>query len=270
MPVWSLPPSREPELMDDPRLSEAEHVVALRALARINSLSWTAGQLATAIVARMDAAGRVNDHGRHGERSNAERPNAGRPDRLRVVDVACGGGDVTVALAARLRRVATARGWSAPEVIGIDRSELAVERARKLAASRGVEARFLIADVTETMCPPCDIAVSSLFLHHLDDEVATRLLSSLATTARSGIVISDLVRSRLGLALAVLGTTLLSSSRVARVDGPRSVRAARTPAEYHALCSAAGMTGATVRRTWPERVLVEWPGRDRPLLARAS
>ena len=71
-------------------------------------------------------------------------------------------------------------------------------------------------------------------------------------------MISDLVRSGVGLALAVAGTTLLSSSRVARVDGPRSVRAARTPAEYRRLCDDAGLGCATIRRVWPERVVIRW------------
>jgi hypothetical protein len=45
---------------------------------------------------------------------------------------------------------------------------------------------------------------------------------------------------------------------VARVDGPRSVRAARTPAEYRALLESVGLRGATVRRVWPERVSIVW------------
>jgi hypothetical protein len=45
---------------------------------------------------------------------------------------------------------------------------------------------------------------------------------------------------------------------VARVDGPLSVRAARTPAEYRALAARAGLPQASVRRVWPERVLLEW------------
>jgi hypothetical protein len=71
-------------------------------------------------------------------------------------------------------------------------------------------------------------------------------------------VVSDLVRSRTGLVLAILGTTFLARSRVARVDGPLSVRAARTPAEYRALADRAGLAQAVIHRTWPERVLVEW------------
>ena len=107
-------------------------------------------------------------------------------------------------------------------------------------------------------CPPCDIAVSSLFLHHLDDASAIDVLSSMAAAARLGGAVSDLVRSRAGLVLAVLGTTLLARSRVARVDGPLSVRAARTPTEYRDLAARAGLPHVIVRRTWPERVMLEW------------
>jgi hypothetical protein len=70
--------------------------------------------------------------------------------------------------------------------------------------------------------------------------------------------VSDLVRSRIGLLLARVGTTILARSRVARIDGPLSVCAARTPAEYRALLDSAGLTGATVRRVWPERVVIVW------------
>lgn len=243
MPFWSLPQVREPELMDDPALAEADHLRALVALGRINALSRTVPQLAAGIA--MVAAGPVD------ERS-----------MLEVIDVACGGGDVTIDLARRLGR--TAR-WRTVAVTGIDVSPRAVHRARGLAARRGSTATFLLRDIVAEGCPPCDVAVSSLFLHHLDDDEARSLLRSMASASSRGIVVSDLVRSPIGLLLARVGTTILARSRVARVDGPMSVRAARTPAEYRALLDSAGLTGATVRRVWPERVVIEWrapPGRE--------
>lgn len=231
---WSLPQSREPELMDDPAIAEPDHLHALSALARINLVSRTAARLAEGIRGLLD-----------------ETP---RGARCTVVDVACGGGDVTLDLARRLRRRASA----AVQVVGVDVSPRAVERSQAAAARRGSDATFDVRDVLTDGCPPCDVAVSSLFLHHLDDAAATRLLQSMATAARLGIVVSDLVRSRLGLGLAVVGTTILSSSWIARVDGPLSVRAARTPAEYRRLCDAAGLESATIRRVWPERVVIHW------------
>lgn len=232
---WSLPQSRAAELMDDPAIAEAEHLHALSALARINAVSRTAARLAEGT----------------GELLVAADPTTGPRT---VVDVACGGGDVTIDLARRLRRVA----GDGVRVVGIDVSPRAVARSRKAADRAGVTAAFEAGDVLAEGCPPCDVAVSSLFLHHLDDDAACGLLRSMAGAARLGIVVSDLVRSRIGLGLALVGTTLLSTSRVARVDGPLSVKAARTPAEYRGLCARAGLHAATVRRVWPERVVLRW------------
>ena len=236
MTPWTLPLSREAELMDDPGLPESEHLRALGGLARINTISGTAARLAAAITRRLD-------------------PGPARSGPLVVVDVACGGGDVTVGLA---RRLAACRGAGNVRVVGLDFSPRAVERARRRAAGRPEPVAFEVRDVVADGCPPCDVVVSSLFLHHLDDGDAQAVLRACAVAARRGIVISDLIRSRIGLALAVAGTTLLSRSHVVHTDGPLSVRAARTPAEYRALFAAAGLPEASVRRVWPERVIVEW------------
>jgi hypothetical protein len=134
---------------------------------------------------------------------------------------------------------------------------------------------FAPRDVVADGCPACDVAICSLFLHHLDDAQAAALLGAMAAAARVGVVVSDLVRSRTGLLLARLGTLALSGSRVARIDGPSSVRAARTPEEYRRLLDRAGLRTATVRRIWPQRVLLVWardptPPIDAPLPAAAE
>lgn len=217
--------------MDDPALDAGLHLDALRALSRINALSRTAPQLAAAVQRLAPRA----------------RPGA-RP--LHVIDVACGGGDVTLDLARRL-----GPGY---RVTGIDVSPRAVARAAELATHHGVAATFEVCDVLAAACPRCDIAVSSLFLHHLDDGPAGAVLRSMAAAASVGGVVSDLVRSRRGLMLAFLATQVLTASHVARVDGPRSVRAARTLDEMRSLLAAAGLHEARIRRAWPERVVIEW------------
>lgn len=222
--------------MDDPALPEGEHVAALVALSRINAVSRTAARLASDI-----------------RRLLRGRPSASGP--IVIADLACGGGDVTLELARRIR--GSRRGRQEVRVTGYDKSPRAVTWARDAAARRGIAASFEVRDVLAEGCPACDVAVNSLFLHHLDDAPARGLLEQMAT-ARIGGVISDLVRCRVGLALAVAATALLSSSRVARVDGPASVRAARTPSEYRTLCDAAGLCHATIRRAWPRRVVIRW------------
>ena len=236
MPFRPIPRRREPELMDDPALAEADHFRALVALGTINSISGTAARLASGIMA-------------------LKGDDRGAAVGLDVVDVACGGGDVTIGIARRLEGSAR---WGTVAVTGIDISPRALERARSLADRRRSKVTFVRRDVTLEGCPPCDVAVSSLFLHHLDDDEARCLLQGMAAAVRRGIVVSDLIRSRPGLLLAHLGTMVLSRSRVARVDGPLSVRAARTVPEYRSLLASAGLHGATVRRVWPERVVIVW------------
>ncbi|MFN5755686.1 MAG: methyltransferase, partial [Planctomycetia bacterium] len=183
MSLWTVAPSRQAELMDDPSLAAADHLHALSALARINAFSGTAPQLAAAI-RRLTAA------------ALPERP-------LEIVDIACGGGDVTMALARRLARLRLKRSGAAPRpavrVTGIDVSPRAVAHATARAAEAGIaagaEVAFAVRDVVADGCPACDIATCSLFLHPLDDADAIRVLRSLAAAARIGVVVSDLLRS---------------------------------------------------------------------------
>lgn len=239
MGFLALPRSITAELMDDPALPADEHRQALRALARINSLSGTAWQLARGVAQLAGASGWSG--------------------RLEVVDLGCGGGDVTIAVARHLRR----RGLDV-RMTGVDASPRAIELASRRAHEAGIPMSFIERDLVRDGCPPCDIAMSSLFLHHLDDGPARGLLSSVAAEARHGAAISDLVRSRLGLVLATLGTSLLVRSRVARVDGPLSVRAARTSMEYRRLFAEAGMPAARVRSAWPARAVILWARVEEP------
>lgn len=245
--IWQVEPDRRAELMDDPALPAGEHFAALAALATINAVSLTSHQLTRGIESLCRDA------------LPADRP-------LQIVDVACGGGDITISLARRLgRRLVTGPqmpGGPRVRVLGIDLSERAIQRARDAAArskpDAGTTVEFAVRDVVAEGLPPCDVAVSSLFLHHLDDAAAAAVLRSMARAARRGGVVSDLLRSRCGLVLAILGTTFLARSRVARIDGPLSVRAARTLPEYRLLADRAGLPQAVAQRAWPERVLLRW------------
>jgi SAM-dependent methyltransferase len=222
-----------PEVMDQPGLSPARHVRALRGLARINYFSGSAGILWRPL----EALGREL-----GTRS------------LRVLDVASGGGDVPIRLWRRARRAGL--DWA---VDGCDVSPVAVEHARRCAARVGAGVRFAVHDVLLNPLPAgYDAVVSSLFLHHLDADNAHTFLRRLAAAAGRLVLINDLARSWRGLVLAYLGTRLLSASPVVHVDGPRSVEAALTPAEALALAEQAGLHGATVARRWPCRYLLAW------------
>jgi 2-polyprenyl-3-methyl-5-hydroxy-6-metoxy-1,4-benzoquinol methylase len=171
---------------------------------------------------------------------------------VRVLDVACGGGDVLLDVAHRARRHGVE-----VDLWGCDLSEVALERAR--ARADGATTRFLALDVVREELPGrYDVVCSSLFLHHLARAEAVTLLRAMARASQSVVLVQDLRRSRLGYAFAWLGLHLLTTSDVARFDGPVSVRAAYTLEEARALAADAGLEGAVVRACWPERFTIRW------------
>ena len=223
----------QPELMDQPELDPVEHALALRGLARVNWFSRSAAIFWPALRA-------------------FALEQKGTP--LRVLDVACGGGDVTCALAKRARRAGLD-----VEISGCDLSETALSIARKQAASSGEAIEFFQQDVlSEPLLARFDVVICSLFLHHLDEAEAVTVLRSMSQGSRRAVLVNDLVRSRSGYLLAVLGTRILSRSPIVHIDGPLSVAGAFTPDEVLQLCEQAGLNGATISRHWPQRFLLTW------------
>lgn len=218
--------------MDDPALAEPHHHAALRALARINRISAS-----VQIVWRpIQALAR-----RH-------------PRPLSVLDVACGGGDVPIGLQNRARRAGIAL-----QVAGCDISSRTVEFARRSAAERRAPVHFFEHDVLSDPLPDeYDVIMSSLFLHHLENDTALQMLRSIAKRTQRLVLINDLDRSRLGYALARCVSQLITRSRVVHVDAPLSVRAAFTKEEAADLAESAGLSDARVQRRWPCRWLLSW------------
>jgi 2-polyprenyl-3-methyl-5-hydroxy-6-metoxy-1,4-benzoquinol methylase len=174
---------------------------------------------------------------------------------LRILDLACGGGQLLVALARRC-----AREGVAVEACGVDLSPVAIDYARALATRAGIGGvTFAALDVARQPLPDTfDVVLCSLFLHHLGDEEAETLLRHMREAARRLVVVSDLRRTRLGYLFAWVGCRLLSRSHVFHVDGTRSVEAAFAMNEARRLAQRAGLTGARIVARWPQRFLLTW------------
>ncbi len=219
--------------MDEPGLDSGEHIRALEGLGRINRLSRS-HMILWPSIARLaqDSAGAM----------------------VRVLDVASGGGDVCIALA---RRASILR--CKVRVDGCDISPEAVNFAQRRADAHGVPVRFFTLDALSQSIPDgYDVVTCSLFLHHLDDAGALGLLRAMADAAGRLVLVNDLVRGRLGYALAWAGCRLLSRSAIVRHDGPASVAAAFTVPEARELALRAGLEGVKVTRHWPRRFLLSW------------
>jgi len=83
-----------------------------------------------------------------------------------------------------------------------------------------------------------DLVSSSLFVHHLEPEDVRRFVVEALRVCRTAVLINDLVRHPLHLALVYAGFPLMRSY-VSRVDGVRSVRRAHTPGEMRAMLAGA-------------------------------
>lgn len=226
---------RRDEWMDEPDLDADLHAEALRGLSRVNRFSGSVGSIWHPI---------------------AELSRRDPGEMIRVLDVACGGGDVAIGL----KQTADRKGI-AMEVVGCDISPTAIAFARDTAKRRKVDVSFVTQDVLGEPFPGgFDVVCSSLFLHHLDEDDIVRLLKAMRLAARQRVVISDLLRSRFGFVLAKWGIRVLTSSEVCHVDGPLSVRAALTIPEIKALAERADMKSARIARLWPERFLMVCDG----------
>ncbi len=221
----------QPELMDAPELPRDRHARALDGLSRINALSLTAGRI-WAQVRRLT-------------------PPVSGP--LRILDVACGGGDVVLAL----KRHGEKEDLRV-EVSGCDRSPVALEYARARAAKQGLEVEFFQHDALRESLPPgFHFICSSLFLHHLSEDEAVAFLGRLKDYG-ARLCVQDLLRTRMGYALAWITVRTVTRSPVVRVDGIRSVLAAYSLHEVESLARKAGLRGARIRRCWPQRFSLAW------------
>lgn len=167
-----------------------------------------------------------------------------RDRRALVVDVGGGRGDLAV------RLVRAARAARRPiRVIIADRDGGSV-RLGTDAWEAYPEIVFVIADAAALPFRDrgLDLAVMTLTLHHLEPGPAAAALAEMRRTSRLGVIVNDLLRSRLSLWAVWLTTRLLARHRYARDDGPLSVRRSYAPAELRALAQRAGFRTLAIRR----------------------
>ncbi|MER3417404.1 MAG: nucleotide-binding protein [Gemmataceae bacterium] len=224
------------ELMDRADVPSHEHEQALADLARLNRSSLAAWALWRQIGPLAQKCARP----------------------LRCLDLATGGGDIPITLA----RWARQRGISL-ELAGCDRSPTAVRWAQRQAELSQVPVHFFVCDLLAEPLPEnFDILMCSLFLHHLVEADAIRLLKKMAHAARALVLVSDLERSALHYGLVWLATRLLVSSPIVRYDGPVSVRAAYSVAEVAHLARRAGWRDFRILRWFPCRYLLRYVPRS--------
>lgn len=180
---------------------------------------------------------------------------AGRPDHLRVLDIGTGAGDIPQAVIQ----------WGQLHclkmtVIAVDNHtgtlRYAASALRCLPQVTLVQANGLLLPCREQAF---DVVLCSTMLHHLQRQEAIELLRTMATAARYGVIVNDLIRSRLHHYGARLLLPLLTRNRLTRHDGPLSVLRAYSLGEIRAMAQAAGWQTTHVHVALGYRFLLVYP-----------
>ncbi|GFN33961.1 methyltransferase domain-containing protein [Paenibacillus xylaniclasticus] len=188
----------EPELMDDYASSGGEALrEAHRHLRRLNLLFAASGPIVFGV-----------------ERLWRK---AGCPDRLSVLDIGCGQGDVNGALL----RWAERRGV----VLQLTLADITEEACAEARALYQEEPRVKVErlDLFELPDHYADITVASQVLHHFEEDQAVQALNAMARSARMGCVVGDIHRHPAAWAAVWLAARMVSRNRYIRHDGPLSV-----------------------------------------------
>lgn len=215
--------------MDDPRVAPQQLRKSLSFISRINRwLGYTRTTL-----------GYLQRFSRGWERGRT----------IRILDLATGSGDVPRAIAAWAER----RGWEV-RIVGVDHHPVTIDVAREMTADPRI--CYVRGDVFQLPFEPgsFDYVISSMFLHHLDEDQAVTVLREMNRLARRGVIIADLLRHYRAYAWISLLTLL--SSPIVRHDARASVAQSFSRAEILMLRDRAGISWATYYRHFGHRFVL--------------
>jgi ubiquinone/menaquinone biosynthesis C-methylase UbiE len=191
------------EILDSDACPPLEAAASLRDLSRINR--WFGGVSTTRKLIERVAQATKQNH-------------------FTVLEVAAGFGEVPKAAAQQLAR----------QGITLDVTHLDRVPSHLLPGTRAVVADALALPFADASF---DLISSSLFAHHLEPAELTRFAAEALRVSRSAVLINDLIRHPLHLALVYAGFPLMRSY-VSRFDGVASVRRAYVPEEMRQMLSS--------------------------------
>ncbi len=208
-----------PEILDSDACSFAEVQAALKTLGRINR--WFGGVRTTQSLVERAAE------------------TTGKTD-LSLLEIASGTGEVPLLVRDRLER----RGISL-RVTLIDQAHSHLAAGSNSNRDQTHRTPAVAADALALPCRDAafDLVSCSLFAHHLAPERLISFVQEGLRVSRVALLINDLVRHPLHLAL-VYASFPIMGSRVAWLDGLTSVRRAYTPDEIRALISSSAKTAS--------------------------
>ncbi|MGA2582674.1 MAG: methyltransferase domain-containing protein [Tepidisphaeraceae bacterium] len=170
---------------------------------------------------------------------------------ISILDVATGSGDIPRAI----ERWARAAGFNV-HIVGIDMHAQTAQIAAAKTVENHSSLKIFRADARALPFADrsFDYVVNSLFLHHLSDEDAVRVLREMDRVARRGIIVSDLLRNHR--AMFWIRVFSFFSNPMVRHDGPVSVGQSFTREEVLRLCQEARLDYVEYSRRFGHRFVL--------------
>lgn len=219
-----------PELMDDPNLDAHSLKAALNDISKVNN--WLGGKKTTL-------------KGLHYFFKNYKQ------ERYTLVDVGCGDGEMlrAIALYCRQHQICV-------NLIGLDLNEKSLELARSYTA-KFPEIIYKKQDILKLNDESIqyDIITSTLTMHHFTDDEVLKFMTHFKNTAKLGVVINDLHRSRVAYILFQVFSRIFMKTQLARYDGLISIKRAFTKAELQTLTRKMRIKNYTLNWQWAFRYL---------------
>ena len=167
---------------------------------------------------------------------------------LHILDVGSGYGDML----RRIARWASQRGLEV-KLTGLDLNPFAERAAERAPGSAVIE--FVTGDLYDHRSG-VDVAISSLFTHHLAEDELIRFLEWQESNARIGWFINDLLRHSFSYRGFAILSGLMRWHPFVRHDGPMSIARAFRPEDWSRLLALAGVRQARIEPWFPFRLCV--------------
>jgi ubiquinone/menaquinone biosynthesis C-methylase UbiE len=203
-----------PEILDSDACSPADVEISMRDIGRVNR--WFGGVSTTQkMVERVARATGLN--------------------RLSLLEVAAGSGELPEIVQRNLARTRIEL-----DVSLLDRAQSHLSAASQGSREQVTQSHIIVGDALTLPFRDnaFDLVSCNLFAHHLNAAQFQRFVQEGQRVSRRALLINDLVRHPIHLALAFSGF-LLMRSRVAWLDGLTSVRRAYVPEEMRGMISSA-------------------------------
>ncbi len=169
-----------------------------------------------------------------------------------VLDVGAGSGEL-LRVAAKWARQTD----RAPTLIGLElnqrSSQAILEQSAEFPEITSVQGSGLELPFPDAAI---DYVISSLTLHHFNDDGAVSILREMSRVARRRIFVIDLHRNAMAYFFYTTLGRIILHNRLLREDGALSILKSFTPNELEKLGQRAGLNSATIEKHFPSRLVL--------------